>query len=261
MVSGYCDNACRTWKIPSSIRFAITISPSRVSSSTVPISRMYMRTVSLVRPVSLLSDAIMFAASSMSSGASSVVPKSDEEIKSDINQTSTQTTRYNCIEDFSLFVNSENNLLMKFSSHPGFCHQHAFNFTKHGSISKAAEKTVKSDIEGILFLKIEAHRAPYNPRPALRKTIALSDPSANFIKVTNDGKRIVTVSQNFIDLNFWDLESRQLLNTLKGHREFITCISMTPDGKKLISGDLSGYLYFWDLENGYCLNKIKGNNK
>ena len=31
-------------RMPSSIRLAITISPSRVSSSTVPISRIYMRT-------------------------------------------------------------------------------------------------------------------------------------------------------------------------------------------------------------------------
>jgi hypothetical protein len=35
---------------PSSMRLAISISPSRVSSSTVPISRMYMRTGSVVRP-------------------------------------------------------------------------------------------------------------------------------------------------------------------------------------------------------------------
>ncbi len=38
--------ACR----PPSMRLAISISPSRVSSSTVPISRMYMRTGSVVRP-------------------------------------------------------------------------------------------------------------------------------------------------------------------------------------------------------------------
>ena len=35
---------------PSSMRLAISISPSRVSSSTEPISRMYMRTGSVVRP-------------------------------------------------------------------------------------------------------------------------------------------------------------------------------------------------------------------
>src|SRR3954468_8684714 len=41
--------ACR----PPSIRLAISISPSRVSSSTVPISRMYMRTGSVVTEVGI----------------------------------------------------------------------------------------------------------------------------------------------------------------------------------------------------------------
>src|SRR3546814_84574 len=40
------------WLRPSSMRLAIAISPSRVSNSTVPISRMYMRTGSVVRPPS-----------------------------------------------------------------------------------------------------------------------------------------------------------------------------------------------------------------
>ena len=47
------------------MRLAIRISPSRVSSSTVPISRMYMRTGSVVRPSSASSAASAAAASSM----------------------------------------------------------------------------------------------------------------------------------------------------------------------------------------------------
>ena len=48
--AGSCDSARRTASRPSSMRLAMRISPSRVSSSTVPISRMYMRTGSVVRP-------------------------------------------------------------------------------------------------------------------------------------------------------------------------------------------------------------------
>jgi hypothetical protein len=58
--------ACR----PPSMRLAISISPSRVSSSTVPISRMYMRTGSVVRPNSL--STVDSAASAASSASSSV---------------------------------------------------------------------------------------------------------------------------------------------------------------------------------------------
>jgi hypothetical protein len=52
------------------MRLAISISPSRVSSSTVPISRMYMRTGSVVRPNSL--STVDRAASAASSASSSV---------------------------------------------------------------------------------------------------------------------------------------------------------------------------------------------
>ena len=57
---------------PPSMRLAISISPSRVSSSTVPISRMYMRTGSVVRPNSL--STVDSAASAASSASSSVAP-------------------------------------------------------------------------------------------------------------------------------------------------------------------------------------------
>ncbi len=46
------------------MRLAMAISPSRVSSSTVPISRMYMRTGSVVRPPSASSPVRAAAASS-----------------------------------------------------------------------------------------------------------------------------------------------------------------------------------------------------
>ena len=53
------------------MRFAMRISPSRVSSSTVPISRMYMRTGSVVRPnsASRLARAAVASSTASSSGA------------------------------------------------------------------------------------------------------------------------------------------------------------------------------------------------
>ena len=54
---------------PPSMRLAISISPSRVSSATAPISRMYMRTGSVVRPKSesTVDSAVAAAASTSSS--------------------------------------------------------------------------------------------------------------------------------------------------------------------------------------------------
>ncbi len=63
--------ACR----PPSIRLAISISPSRVSSSNEPISRMYMRTGSIVRPNSESTvDSAASAASSASSSVAAALP-------------------------------------------------------------------------------------------------------------------------------------------------------------------------------------------
>ncbi len=53
------------------MRFAMLISPSRVRSSTVPISRMYMRTGSVVLPNS--PSTVASAAAAASAASSSVV--------------------------------------------------------------------------------------------------------------------------------------------------------------------------------------------
>ena len=58
------------------MRLAMAISPSRVSSSTVPISRMYMRTGSVVRPPSA-SSAVSAAAASSAAVSSTSRPLPD----------------------------------------------------------------------------------------------------------------------------------------------------------------------------------------
>ena len=70
-VPGQKVMACCTSRIPSSIRLAIAISPSRVSRSTVPISRIYIRTGSVVRPGSDSTEASTAAASSTAISSSS----------------------------------------------------------------------------------------------------------------------------------------------------------------------------------------------
>jgi hypothetical protein len=69
---GEAEMACIIDCRPPSMRLAISISPSRVSSSTEPISRMYMRTGSVVRPNS--ESTVDSAASAASSASSSVAP-------------------------------------------------------------------------------------------------------------------------------------------------------------------------------------------
>ena len=70
-----------TWFRPSSMRLAISISPWRVNSSTVPISRMYILTGSVVRPNS--ASTLANAASASSTASSSLeTTESDNNIDS-----------------------------------------------------------------------------------------------------------------------------------------------------------------------------------
>ncbi len=71
IVTGQAEMAWIMSRRPSSMRLAISISPSRVSSSTEPISRMYMRTGSVVRPKS--ESTVESAASAAASASSSLV--------------------------------------------------------------------------------------------------------------------------------------------------------------------------------------------
>ncbi len=68
IVVGQAEIAITMCLRPFSMRLAISISPSRVSSSTEPISRMYIRTGSVVRPNS---ESTVDRAASASSSASS----------------------------------------------------------------------------------------------------------------------------------------------------------------------------------------------
>ena len=65
---------------PASIRLAMAISPSRESSSTLPISRRYMRTGSSVRPRSSSSTVAGAVAAGAASGRSSLALSSDSSL-------------------------------------------------------------------------------------------------------------------------------------------------------------------------------------
>ncbi len=71
---GQSETADMSSRVPSSIRLAISISPSRVSSSTEPISRMYMRTGSVVRCCSDSTEASAAAASAAATSSGVLSP-------------------------------------------------------------------------------------------------------------------------------------------------------------------------------------------
>ncbi|NJN56976.1 MAG: WD40 repeat domain-containing protein [Leptolyngbyaceae cyanobacterium SL_5_9] len=73
-----------------------------------------------------------------------------------------------------------------------------------------------------------------------------------YLAVTTDGKKLVigATGQSSQDIDVFNLETGSQLFSLKGHNMLITAIAVTPDDKRLISGDDTGHIRIWDLASG-----------
>ena len=68
------------------------------------------------------------------------------------------------------------------------------------------------------------------------------------VAITPNGRKIVTTSGKNIII--WDMETRVILCTLKGHTRNITAMAITPDGKHIISTSKDRTLKLWDIKTG-----------
>ncbi len=48
----------------------------------------------------------------------------------------------------------------------------------------------------------------------------------------------------------WDTKSGKQLKVIGGHKDGVTCLEMSPDGSKLISGSLDSTMRIWDITAG-----------
>ena len=69
---------------------------------------------------------------------------------------------------------------------------------------------------------------------------------------SSDGKLIASShgspEENVIRL--WDVESGSLLQAFTGHAVFAYGLSISPDGKRVASGDINGVVKIWDVNTG-----------
>ena len=68
------------------------------------------------------------------------------------------------------------------------------------------------------------------------------------VAVTQNKKAIAGLSDGTI--NIWDIESGELVKTIKGHKDFIRDITLTPNGDKFITVGDDQTTRTWDLESG-----------
>ena len=48
-------------------------------------------------------------------------------------------------------------------------------------------------------------------------------------------------------VRIWDVQTGQLIERLRGHRDSVYSVAFTPDGRGLVSGSLDKTLKYWDL--------------
>jgi WD40 repeat protein len=75
---------------------------------------------------------------------------------------------------------------------------------------------------------------------------------------TPDGGRFVY--GDFIRIKILDLESGAVIRTWEGHSDFIKSVSITPDGKCVVSGSEDKTVRIWNLEGGELLHTLEGHS-
>jgi len=66
---------------------------------------------------------------------------------------------------------------------------------------------------------------------------------------------LITASEDKT-LKVFDLNSYQLLHTLKGHIDYIRGASISPNGEYIVSGDDSGMIIIWETSTGRVIHKL-----
>ena len=59
-------------------------------------------------------------------------------------------------------------------------------------------------------------------------------------------------------IKIWDLQTGTLINTLNGHTKVISCICISPNGEKIISGSDDCSIKIWELRTGALVNTLNG---
>ncbi|MBW4657861.1 MAG: caspase family protein [Drouetiella hepatica Uher 2000/2452] len=80
--------------------------------------------------------------------------------------------------------------------------------------------------------------------------------AAWWVALTSDGNTLASVSGNAVEVR--DLQTGETLRVLKGHKDIIHAIAISPDGKTLATGSADKTIKLWDLQTGELLQTLVG---
>jgi WD40 repeat protein len=76
------------------------------------------------------------------------------------------------------------------------------------------------------------------------------------LAVSEDGKRLVTTMEKVAHV--WDLESRKLLATLRGHENDISTVALNAQGTQVLTGARDNTVGLWDVATGKMIALYRG---
>ncbi|EJU02232.1 WD40 repeat-like protein [Dacryopinax primogenitus] len=89
---------------------------------------------------------------------------------------------------------------------------------------------------------------PPSPDPDGRTPATQQDAGVTSVAVSADGRFVACGSLDCV-VRIWDVQSGQLIERLRGHRDSVYSVAFSPDGKALVSGSLDKTLKWWSLSD------------
>src|SRR5262245_18401822 len=71
------------------------------------------------------------------------------------------------------------------------------------------------------------------------------DPASGALLVARDNRTIVWTGGSRHQVYLWDFPTQRLRDTFSGHREFVSALAASPDGRTLASASYDGLVYLW----------------
>ncbi len=91
-----------------------------------------------------------------------------------------------------------------------------------------------------------------------RNRVGRRDGWMTCVAVSPNGKLLVTSATRADSIDIWDFATGKKLRTLKGHRETINSVALSPDGETLASGGGDSNVLLWDVVGGKEIGTLQG---